>query len=95
MSTRKPEPLIFRQARAQCPVCGETSYSAGGIHPQCSVQHADAQRMKNIKPEKKKDADPKNNAAKPWQQACPKCKRVNHVRKKVCQCGHTLLKSAK
>jgi hypothetical protein len=37
----------------QCPVCGKTSYSAVGIHPQCAVQQADAPRRKLLAAEKR------------------------------------------
>lgn len=37
MSERKPRPLYTPVAqRPLCPVCGETSYSRQGIHPQCA-----------------------------------------------------------
>jgi hypothetical protein len=31
-----------------CPVCGESSYSKDGIHPQCAVQLADESRKEQL-----------------------------------------------
>ena len=89
MSAKKPLPLISRRKHERCPVCGEISYSLGGVHPQCSVRQADEKRMDRIKRNKsvEKKAKPVS-AAKPWQRVCPKCKALQHVRKKVCTCGH-------
>jgi hypothetical protein len=67
-------------------VCGEISYSLAGVHPQCSVKQADALR---IQQEKSVEKPPKpTSSAKSWQRACPACKSLQHVRKKVCTCGH-------
>jgi hypothetical protein len=44
MSEKKPLPLIKMPKRKECPVCGHASYSATGIHPQCALSQADAQR---------------------------------------------------
>ncbi len=76
-----------------CPVCGEKSYSAAGIHPQCSVKQADEQRMEVVQRELKK-AEAKKRAEdkpKPWQRVCPKCKSLQHVRRRMCPCGYTLI----
>jgi hypothetical protein len=35
-------------------VCGKKSYSAAGIHPQCSVQQADAPRQAALAAKKKR-----------------------------------------
>ena len=87
MSYKKPQPLLSNKAHESCPVCGEISYSVSGVHPQCSVEQADAKRMKRGAKDQKK---PKPvSTAKPWQRICPKCKAVQHVRKKTCSCGHT------
>ena len=90
MSNKKPQPLIFRQTHAPCPVCGEISYSTAGIHPQCAVRQADEKRMSRIKRNTKGDKTEKpGSGVKPWQRVCPKCKALQHVRKKMCDCGHT------
>ncbi|TWT41313.1 hypothetical protein [Botrimarina hoheduenensis] len=44
MSNKKPEPLMKPQSQKKCPFCGHASYSAGGVHPQCSRDQADKQR---------------------------------------------------
>lgn len=89
MSAKKPNPLISRRAHERCPVCGEVSYSLGGVHPQCAVRQADEKRLDRIKRTKAvaKKGKPVESA-KPWQRVCPKCKALQHVRKKVCVCGH-------
>jgi hypothetical protein len=43
MNNKKPSPLVDAPLRAVCPVCGKTSYSPGGRHPQCGVTRADAE----------------------------------------------------
>ncbi|MCH8830416.1 MAG: hypothetical protein IID45_12645 [Planctomycetes bacterium] len=82
--------MIPRRTHERCPVCGEISYSLAGVHPQCAVRQADAKRLKRIKRDKPegKKAKPATGV-KPWQRICPKCKALQHVRKKVCVCGHT------
>jgi hypothetical protein len=82
----KPKPLCDRAAPRVCPVCRQTSYSASGIHPQCAMRQADAERM-----EKLKDAAPATPTVRkpaPWQRICPSCRAVTHVRTKSCACGH-------
>lgn len=50
----KPEPLIpIRDLGSVCPVCGKKSYSAAGVHPQCSMQLADAPRQAALAAKKK------------------------------------------
>lgn len=44
MNNKKPEPLMKPQPQRKCPVCGHASYSADGVHPQCSRDNADKQR---------------------------------------------------
>jgi hypothetical protein len=91
MSEKKPEPLIPPRTRERCPVCGEISYSLAGVHPQCAVRQADEKRMNRTSGRSRPGvtATPEN-AAKPWQRVCPKCKALQHVRKKLCECGHSL-----
>lgn len=90
MSYKKPQPLIRGRRRDPCPVCGEVSYSLTGIHPQCAARQADARRLERVKRNKKvKVAQKPTIQIKVWQKRCPKCRAVQHVRKKVCDCGHT------
>lgn len=94
MSQSKPEKAGPPRGPKICPVCGKASYSAAGVHPQCSVKQADLERAKVIKAnqekaEKKKKKSPKAKPATRWQKQCPKCKTSLHVRKKQCDCGHS------
>lgn len=88
---RKPAPLYEAPHRKRCPVCGERAYSQAGIHPQCSVQQADSERMK-LQESKAETATeikiPQEVGA--WQRVCPKCQAIVHVRRKTCECGHQL-----
>ena len=89
MTSKKPKPLISRRTHDRCPVCGEISYSLGGVHPQCAVRQADEKRLKRLKRKPAGAAKPKPfGGVRPWERLCPKCKTVQHVRKKVCTCGH-------
>ncbi len=88
---RKPQPLYLPSIRKYCPVCGQASYSAAGIHPQCAVQQMDAKRMKQVKvPSKspKKASSLTDAETRPWHKICPKCREFVHVRKKACDCGY-------
>jgi tRNA(Ile2) C34 agmatinyltransferase TiaS len=38
-----------QKAKPVCPVCGTTTYSAGGIHPQCAVEQADQPRLEKLR----------------------------------------------
>lgn len=42
MSIKKNVPTIATSAGKPCPVCGQTSYSQSGTHPQCALSRADA-----------------------------------------------------
>jgi hypothetical protein len=53
-SSSKPEPLYQMPSLGTiCPVCGKKSYSAAGVHPQCSMQLADAPRQAALAAKKK------------------------------------------
>ena len=57
MSEKKP---VFTEPNSKaCPVCGKSSYSLGGIHPQCAVLLADAPRADRLDAEKKAKAKAK------------------------------------
>jgi ribosomal protein S27AE len=88
--TRKPLPLYGIPLRKRCPVCGEVTYSAAGIHSQCAMKQADAKRMQQLKPPSKSPEKKtvKGADVKPWQKICPKCQAIMHVRKKLCDCGY-------
>jgi hypothetical protein len=94
MPDKKPDPLLIMPAKPRrlCPVCGQVSYSAGGTHPQCAEEHADAARVARLK-KAQKMARPKGkgtnpNAISPWHKRCPKCLMEVHIRKLDCKCGY-------
>ncbi len=90
---RKPRSTQARRGPKTCPVCGEVSYSAAGVHPQCSVRQSDEKLREIIKEEgieEKKTEKVARNVTR-WQKACPKCSAKQHVRKKVCDCGHKFI----
>ncbi|NIP86504.1 MAG: hypothetical protein GTO03_13430 [Planctomycetales bacterium] len=72
--------------RKRCPICGEPSYSAAGIHPQCATVQAEAPRLEQLKADKK--AQQKKPQQRSWKKKCLKCGTEVHVRRKVCDCGH-------
>jgi hypothetical protein len=85
-----PMPLVA--ARPICPVCGSTSYSRRGIHPQCAQLQADGRRMSKLK-SVKRNSESKSKASnplalRPWHKRCPKCRAELHIRKTTCDCGH-------
>ena len=88
MSHKKPTPIFGEHNVKICPVCGKRSYSAGGIHPQCAVQQADAPRAAQIFAKKKAEAKKTpvaNKLPQTWtKRTCPKCRVEVHVRKKTC-----------
>jgi hypothetical protein len=96
MSVKKPIPILSEPHRKICPVCGKQSYSAGGIHPQCAVQQADAPRQLQLKAKKIAEGKKKPAAKKlpqVWsQKKCPKCSVEIHVRRKTCDCGFNFFK---
>jgi hypothetical protein len=98
MSNKKPEPIFPASKPNLCPVCGEVTYSAAGIHPQCAVKQADQKRRaildkaasETMAPKKKLDGQQQSSR---WQKVCPKCSQSLHVRKKICGCGHAFAKT--
>jgi hypothetical protein len=90
MSQKKPAPMYNRPERTECPVCGQSSYSSGGIHPQCAVKQTEAEEKRNVDPTQVSAKQPKatKSATGSWQKTCPKCKIVLHIRKKKCACSY-------
>jgi len=82
MSDSKPK--FIEPIRAVCPVCGTTSYSQGGIHPQCAVVKAD-----RILPRPKDNGKSVKASLGQWRKRCPRCKRDLPARRMVCDCGHS------
>jgi hypothetical protein len=81
MSHSKPK--LVGPARPVCPVCGTTTYSQGGIHPQCAVSRADKMTPRP------KDLAAKAKPIMQWKKRCPRCKRELPARRMVCDCGHS------
>lgn len=46
MNHKKAIPVLATAQGKICPVCGHTTYSRGGVHPQCSFFRADAKLSK-------------------------------------------------
>jgi RNA polymerase subunit RPABC4/transcription elongation factor Spt4 len=86
--SRKPLPLYVAPHRKRCPVCGETSYSLGGMHPQCCVRQADAERIRRLKLAVPVVAAVPPKDRPPWKKPCPRCQRLLHVRRAACDCGY-------
>ena len=84
------KPKVFGPVRPTCPVCGETAYSHGGIHPQCAVTRADQANQVVLKARNAALAiHPKPQANKQWTKRCPGCRNEVHVRLSTCDCGHS------
>ncbi len=63
MHSKKPHPLASPSKAKTCPICGHSSYSPKGIHPQCSVSQADEPRRLELAAERRAKVDlVKNNA---------------------------------
>ena len=92
MNTKKPTPVLVSAASKACPVCGQRSYSRGGIHPQCAVVQADAPRRICLAAAKKAAAQEKDKAipakSGEWGKSCPQCGIELPARRNVCACGH-------
>lgn len=90
MEAEKLVPIEPPPVRDRCPVCGKTVYSSTGIHPQCAMSRAaaaqDAQARKRAAA-----AAAKPRPEQSWTKRCPKCRRELHVRRAVCDCGHSFL----
>ena len=88
MSAPKEEPILIAPPppKTLCPVCGQATYSPGGIHPQCAMQQADEPRLARLKT--KRVVEAKKSARNVWKKECPKCGIAVHVRLAVCKCGH-------
>lgn len=53
MNEKKPTPVIAERGSKTCAVCGQRSYSPGGIHPQCAMALADAPRKAQLLADKR------------------------------------------
>jgi hypothetical protein len=96
MNAKRPEPLYEAKQRPKCPVCGQTTYSRAGIHPQCAQDRADERRMEVVKAKRKAAAPAKvavtPDEVKSWHKRCPKCRAEVHMRRSTCDCGFQFVK---
>ena len=84
------KPKVIGPVRPTCPVCGETTYSHGGIHPQCAVTRADKADHGAFKAcNAALVIHPKPQAKKQWTKRCPVCRNEVHVRLATCACGYS------
>jgi hypothetical protein len=88
MSSEKSVIILPPPARHLCPICGKSSYSLGGIHPQCAMQQADEPRLKRLRAAKAVAPKPTKAAPQSWQKTCPACGTQSHVSRQRCECGH-------
>lgn len=65
MYGKKPFLAVRRQNNQTCPVCGQTTYSAGGIHPQCAMNQEYASQRALLLAEKKAAAEADAAAGSP------------------------------
>ena len=88
MSILKPEPIIAPAVREVCPICGKPSYSRDGIHPQCSVDRADAKRTAALKAKRKAEPKAEKAPRHALSKKCQLCGAIVHIRVKMCRCGN-------
>jgi hypothetical protein len=88
MSSEKSVVIHPPPPRKACPICGKATYSAGGIHPQCAIEQADAPRLVKMRAARVAEPKTKEPARRSWKKRCPKCSRELHVRREACECGH-------
>ena len=92
MTGKKLAPAMSELNARKCPVCGQRSYSWGGIHPQCAMALADAPRKLCLAAQKKAAVQMKamtRNATRAlWEKMCPRCGARLPARESVCACGH-------
>lgn len=88
MSSEKSVVVIPPPPKNVCPICGQASYSVGGIHPQCAMQQADEPRMIGVRAAKIAEAKIKKPVRQTWKKKCPQCGTELHARREACECGH-------
>ena len=86
---KKPEPLFIPVARVVCPVCGHTTYSHEGIHPQCAMLAADKVHITRINAQKLIQPEVSTDSTlRRHEKRCPTCQGVQPIRRYKCDCGH-------
>ena len=86
MSNRKSALLFESPTRPLCPVCGQTTFSSAGIHPQCSVRRLDNVHMKLVQLRSGEGRQKKLKSAK-QRSAEDSVRPVRHSEKKACDSG--------
>lgn len=86
---QRPQPLYGSPSRPICPVCGHTSYSSAGIHPQCSMHASDQVQANRVKRQNLAKAESGEKSPGKFEKQCPKCQKIHHIRKHDCDCGHS------
>lgn len=87
MSEKKPIPLAPAPKRKVCPICGHSTYSPGGIHPQCAIAQADAPRKARLAAARKAIKDQPDDTETV---DCPNCHAELPNDSKSCACGYAL-----
>lgn len=89
-ANKKPQPLFAPEERALCPICRKASYSHAGVHPQCAMSAADEVLTRHIKELQSRQVHAMPRELRVYEKRCPRCKKIQHIRKLVCDCGCTL-----
>ena len=85
MSEKKPMPLVISRQRPICPVCGHSTYSANGVHPQCAGVQADKLRMLGVRGQPRLVAARRHGAVQT--KMCPECHKKTVATTTSCDCG--------
>jgi hypothetical protein len=91
---KKPAPLHQIPRPQICSICGKNSYSRAGVHPQCAAHAADRARMDKVKSMRSPALPSAPAAPTRYQKRCPRCSKLQHVRRKTCECGHVFSPAA-
>ena len=83
------KPKTIGPTMPDCPVCGKTTYSRGGIHPQCASEQADriVRAARKAAEEKEGKLVATVQPRQQWTKPCVRCKRLVPARRSVCECG--------
>jgi hypothetical protein len=83
------KPKAVGRSMPDCPVCGKTTYSRSGIHPQCASERADrvAQVARKAALASAPEIVPAVQPRQQWKKQCVRCHRQVPARRAVCDCG--------
>lgn len=87
MDVLKPVVVAPQPERTKCPICGQTTFSRGGVHPQCAMQQADAPRIAQLRAKSHAAAKIEKAKGPIRKKKCPTCDALHDVGQKVCKCG--------